>query len=832
MKSSNNHSAEDRAITYPAETNGKQPGIKRTYPIYVMTACTFFIYGWLFMYVSNYTKLWFAMKDVFLFSLLPAIAFITFCLMINRILPERGKAWFSALLFGLGLAMFIQGTYLNNDYGLLDGTTINWDNYVFRGVISIGTWILSAALPLVIVRIKKGEGVRFLATLSIFIIFAELIPLGLQIATNKAILQDETEKLTKTHVLTDEDRFLLSTSENTIVFCLDAFDCAYMEEILDENPEYAETFDGFTIFTNVVSTTVYTQLAIPAILTDEVYHNDFPYPEYIQRSYEGSPLLNTLENRGAHIGVYTDNMFVGKTEVIDNQHIVRTIIVKPVQFVKYMSMFAAFRFMPQPLKPLFIFTNNNFDLCRGLSDGFSSVRFNDFMFHESLVEDGLEKTVDEPVFRFYHLLGAHEPYTLNARMERVKNSTAREQARGVLRIVEIYLNTLREKDLFDCSNVIIMADHGYLGLRQRPLLMVKRANENHALQMNDAPISYSLNLMPTLLSMVSSDNANVENTVFGVLEIANVERAILLPLDKIVLDPNYYYTLYEFSTLGHAFDAMRFQPTGTYYSAGNKSIGVPVQFNRKIQMGNVLKNTLEGWGGDQANVYSMGDTSIFALALHELPRRDLILSVNVDMVMLWPGELSCYIGNQYVGTDRASADRDTLSFRIPKSMIPDNGVLLLSFRPKLPENLAMPDLSGLWTFRWDSILLQEANDADAAAAEIPKSMQLVPRVLDNADLDSDNSTVILHENGVRHGYYIALPEGTYQMEIRGSHLKDVVCYIKSELMNSMVELECKDDTVRIQFSVNELTKDCNFNVCNFQPYDVYVSSVILSKTDK
>ena len=123
--------------------------------------------------------------------------------------------------------------------------------------------------------------------------------------------------------------------------------------------------------------------------------------------------------------------------------------------------------------------------------------------------DGIEKlsvSKEQNQFKFYHLKGTHVPHVTTRDFVDISwedmpgggqgTEAMVESGRGLLVLVDAFLNELKEKGVYDNSVVIVMADHGgdykyeYDWRRECPLFIVKGVNERHKLEVNDKPFSF------------------------------------------------------------------------------------------------------------------------------------------------------------------------------------------------------------------------------------------------------------------------------------------------------------------------------------------------------
>ena len=62
---------------------------------------------------------------------------------------------YAAVIFGGALAAYVQGNFLNPDFGVLNGRQIQWSQFRVNGIISTVVWIALIVVPAVIVCFKK-----------------------------------------------------------------------------------------------------------------------------------------------------------------------------------------------------------------------------------------------------------------------------------------------------------------------------------------------------------------------------------------------------------------------------------------------------------------------------------------------------------------------------------------------------------------------------------------------------------------------------------------------------------------------------------------------------
>src|SRR5688572_31199487 len=129
-----------------------------------------------------------------------------------------------ALLFGLGIVIWIQGNLLVADYGPLDGTAIDFALQSWRNPYEIAMWTL---VPLLCIAAAKH--VARIAP------FASAMLVALQMAALGVSAFSAGGRATAEWKGPDASMFELSRKQNIIHIVLDAFQSDFFYEILNEN---------------------------------------------------------------------------------------------------------------------------------------------------------------------------------------------------------------------------------------------------------------------------------------------------------------------------------------------------------------------------------------------------------------------------------------------------------------------------------------------------------------------------------------------------------------------------------------------------------------------
>ncbi|WP_343089342.1 sulfatase-like hydrolase/transferase [Methanocalculus natronophilus] len=380
-----------------------------------------------------------------------------------------------AIVFALGLLFWIQGHILVWDYGVLDGRAIIWEDYLINGIIDSVIWIALLALAL----FKGPSFYKHIALASVLLLVIQ----GGGLVAEVYQAPDEPEWKSYAIGYDDEAMFEFSSEQNVIILVLDMFQSDLFQEIIDEDPEYREMFDGFTFYRNAVGGHPTTYPSVTYILTGKHYDNSIPIQEHIKNSFLENSIPKAIKESGYRVDLYPlfgPEIYLGEeiaSSVGIKQQSEVDRVVDGQKGASELRELTLFRYLPHIFKRYFhtipfVDLGNGDDLHR------------DVIFYNTLVSD-TSVSDNNKVFKFYHIWGAHAPYTLNSQLHKEdlpqNRSGAKEQAKAALKISGGLIDQLRKHDIYDNSMIFIIADHGNpggsIGLNYQPLSGVDSINE-------------------------------------------------------------------------------------------------------------------------------------------------------------------------------------------------------------------------------------------------------------------------------------------------------------------------------------------------------------------
>lgn len=515
-----------------------------------------FIFAPFEIFLSNKSNFDFSIYELFPFAALGiffcsigAVLIMMFIARINCKLAE----YVVGIVFALLVAAYIQGNFLRTDYGLLNGEAVNWSAYPIDMCASIVLWC--GLIVCVFVCVKKFGYVKmepFFKTICICICIIQAVTLVTLLITTDGFEKKEVV------AVTDKNEFCMSEKENLIVLVLDTFDSRALDTILldEEADEYKTILEDFTFFRNTVGNYVFTDVALPHIITGNYYSSDTKYGDYIEESYNHSTLLSHLSENNWQMGIYTltDIPQKGLLYDIENFNKVELTVSSKKRLAQYIYKFVGYRYLPFSLKKYCWFYPDEVDnLIDVKGSEVDFYNWSNYGFYNGM--DKITVDAENPAFRFYHIDGTHIPFTTHRDTfttgEMKGESSLEEEARAMMVLLQRYFTLLKENSIYDNSAIVIIADHGYYGYRQSPLLLVKGMGENHPFHISEKPISYD-----ELQDMfVSLSNGIQSEQLFKYEENEIIERVFFsydLDEEGGIEKGEQYFPVIEFKIFGHS----------------------------------------------------------------------------------------------------------------------------------------------------------------------------------------------------------------------------------------------------------------------------------------
>ena len=388
---------------------------------------------------------------------------------IGLILPARWFARYVAVLFAIGVLLWIQGNILLADYGPLDGGGLDLTTHAWRAPFELGLWIGAIALAAgCAAAIAKTAPVASQALLAVqFIVL--LLPAVMPTAPSTSAASPRWR-------LPPPEIYQLSGTRNLIHIVLDMFPTERFVAIVDaDRSTFDRDLSGFTVFADHLGAFPTTKASMPAMLTGVAYRNEMPFDAFLEHRVQRS-VFHAFGQHGFHSRSLS---FLGRDHPSASlpgvETAIRYSIPSPYSSHRdYLDLAAAqlldlslFRHAPHGVKAR-IYRDQQWLVQPRVAARRQVVAERPVASAKFLSEFTRRVTLggDDPVYTFLHLMTPHPPIAINAdctylggrQAITVENYTA--QARCALSGVRALLNRLRELDLYDSSAILLTSDHG------------------------------------------------------------------------------------------------------------------------------------------------------------------------------------------------------------------------------------------------------------------------------------------------------------------------------------------------------------------------------------
>lgn len=456
------------------------------------------------------------------FTVLPSAAWITGIVFLVFLLAASipgGKvhAFLVSAYTGIAAAIYLQGAFLNPDFGSLDGHTVNWTGYSKIMMINLAVWFLIVLIPYLVRYFSSSLWQQFVRFLSIVLILMQAVSL-----TGKLIDQTKMEQnRSGTLYLSKDNLFTVGAEKNIAVFLLDTVSNSDIEAMTRKYPEALAPFRDFTRYDNANSRYMFTVPSLISLLTGEEWDCEHTsirdYMNNAWRSEKAENFYRTLDAKG-----YDRNFYGLLSEIVSDPaavgHVftnlrssVHTVSINyRVLFKLYKLSF--YRYFPIALKPFFVIYTNDIRNIALTDDALT----NEWDFVEEMTDSSLVTGNANNSFSFYYLAGTHRPYRMDERGRLITSDAAPEfatdysgmedQLAGFFYLISDYMRQLKELKLYDETGIIILADHGNNAdpaADHQPVYFIKMPGERHdEMTVRSAPITIQECFLPDVLAMI------------------------------------------------------------------------------------------------------------------------------------------------------------------------------------------------------------------------------------------------------------------------------------------------------------------------------------------
>ena len=507
----------------PGETTSK---ICKVLPPSVLVTANLFVFGTFSVYQGNMNEFEVGFLRLFSAYALPCVLLLTVFLLAGLILPSRASEAYASGLCIWGILLWVQGSFLMGDYGVLDGRQIDWDESVFKGWVDLSVWIVAL-----------GASIAFSRYVAEITSYASWMLLALQ-ATLVVGLSVTAEEGLWIREYRPEKEFPkglheYSSSQNIVHVVLDSFQTDIFWDLVVEQ-QLEQYLEGFVLFKENAGAAPHTSLSIPAIFSGRIYDGGQSPASYYRESiiggfqnrlYDEGYVVNLAPHESMRISNYSNYYDIPSIYGGTLGDVVRANAARLLDG-------ALFRQSPHCVRKQ-IYNDNNWLVTPLVSGSETVPSLQEKVFFRNYIQN-IHVTDSKPAYHFMHLIPPHPPYVTRrdgSYAGSVLSNTRdnyKSEARAILKLFLDLLNRLRQLGLYESSLIILQGDHGSqiapivdgkeietCAPRLAALLTVKLPGSSGPLKVSNAPTSL-LDIPATVMKVVGIDSVFPGSSVFEI----------------------------------------------------------------------------------------------------------------------------------------------------------------------------------------------------------------------------------------------------------------------------------------------------------------------------
>jgi hypothetical protein len=403
-----------------------------------------------------------------------AAAFVgiaAFAVLLTAVAPRRAVP----ILAALYVALWAQGSLLVWEYGIFDGSPIDWSEHSGKALLELAFWAAVLALALI-----KHEWIRRrwlpIAAIVFALQFAAIAELALR---NPPMPESSDSEASIVGPQEVRSVSLYSRELNVIIIVLDALQSDFFSESMRDPGLRAAMPPGFTYYRNATSLYVKTVHSVHSMLTSRT----IPGPNW--RGVMAESLPNRLAEQGFDAVVTTFGPTFRASGDWGYRYVTGAALAGAGaasaawrEDVSDMFALGTFRLSPHFLKRRIYYdgqwrTPRLYPQLNTVSRNpkvHQRTRMDLAVFEELIASASAGNTA--PQFRFLHFFGPHRPWTVDQNCDYPPTATGRRRTidttHCILSRVYEYLDKLDEIGVYDQSLIFVVGDHGQ---PERPLEM-------------------------------------------------------------------------------------------------------------------------------------------------------------------------------------------------------------------------------------------------------------------------------------------------------------------------------------------------------------------------
>lgn len=473
--------------------------MKKLIPVYILLfvfSFMLFIYEPITMFATNINDFWFdiytLLKSIFsiftLSFLLLSFFFTIFNCICNKTKKDKLFDFTIIAFICIFLCLYIHGNFYAGKLPPLDGAKIIWNDYRMQNIISI---IICLVIFITMIFLSKKYSMKKIINNSKYVTLTIFVMLSTSLVTTILTTENIWNKRLSI-VATNKNINNISNDKNFFILLVDAVDSKTFKKELEESEEYRNLFEDFTYFEDTLSGYPFTRDSIPFILSGKWNKNEKDFYLYSTDAYNNSRLFKELEEKKYSINLYETELTWNDKKLTKVDNIKLKKGVKIYTFTKQIIKYDMFKYLPYSLKKYSKIETLEFKSSKKDIEN-ENFNYGDVSYYQNIKNNKLE-IVDNKLFKFIHIEGAHVPFNLDKDLNIIENGTYEEKVQASMKLIKTYLDRIKDCGNYDNSVIIIMSDHGYNDVhvdgRQNPILFIKGINEKHDMYTSTIPVSH------------------------------------------------------------------------------------------------------------------------------------------------------------------------------------------------------------------------------------------------------------------------------------------------------------------------------------------------------
>lgn len=422
------------------------------------------------------------------------------------LLPEIVRKVLLYIIWALSIAGYIQTMFLNKHIDQIGATSEGYQPDTQTIILNSMIWCIILLVAIGLCFIAKRQAQKIVMVSSCALILVQAVAYSsLFITADKSAFQYPEGEV----VLDGSQQYEVSPQKNVIVFVLDNISNVAYEYARISYPEMNAVLKDFTYYNNADSNYYGTFPSLCHIMTGHQYdpsisvnqwtsdawknqNTAYFYEKMHENDYQVHVYINLEEpqllvggNGTQLLEGEVDNLVQGTSEGQVNHSLLN----------KTLLQMSAYRFMPEILKPRFDVPNSQYaNLVTHEDNVMNAVNP---LYYSGLKENGLScADTSQNYLIFQYLNGIHELINdENCELKLVENYE--QTMAGIWKLLDEYLNQLKECGVYDDATIIVTSDHGTEFYGQN-IFFIKTAGEVHEVMPETNAAITLQELIPTI----------------------------------------------------------------------------------------------------------------------------------------------------------------------------------------------------------------------------------------------------------------------------------------------------------------------------------------------